>query len=458
MLRLITITLLFAFSLGNSLTHQAKSGSRDDVQAAINKAQIGDTVFIPAGNFVFNGGVSLKGGITIMGAGRDKTTLRRTSSGGTYMFTVNCSNGGQLVITGLTIVGLSPSMSPGIKLTNNCKNFRIYDNTFRKCMDRAIEIHGDTRGVIDHNIFIDNNLTAIVVFGDGDKGWQRPLELGSADAVYVEDNYFRQENIASSNMHHHIASNNGSRYVFRYNECDDGNLASSAVDAHGNKFYWPRGSRGYEVYGNTFKSGRRWVCINIRGGDGVIFDNKFFGSYSYPLQIMHEGRQGDGNCNYPCVDQIRKLYIWNNTYEDKRFEIRTPHPDIIKLNRDYFLTEMPGYKPYAYPHPLTKSTELTDVAYQHKNRLSAKTGYINFNNVNNLIEGQLSQEFSGENLKIRIFNAQGKLVREISGKTNQNGEFRFGLNDQHTSLATGVYTLQLRSGSLELQKPLIISR
>ena len=72
MLRLISITLLFAFSLGNALTHQAKSGSRDDVQAAINKAQIGDTVFIPAGNFVFNGGVSLKGGITIMGAGEIK--------------------------------------------------------------------------------------------------------------------------------------------------------------------------------------------------------------------------------------------------------------------------------------------------------------------------------------------------------------------------------------------------
>lgn len=463
MLRLISITLLFAFSLGNALTHQAKSGSRDDVQAAINKAQIGDTVFIPAGNFVFNGGVSLKGGITIMGAGRDKTTLRRTSSGSTYMFTVNCSNGGQLVITGLTIVGLSPSMSPGIKLTNNCQDFRIYDNTFKKCMDRAIEIHGNTRGVIDHNIFIDNNLTAIVVFGDGDKGWQRKLELGSADAVYVEDNYFRQENIASSNMHHHIASNNGSRYVFRYNECDDGNLASSAVDAHGNKFYWPRGSRGYEVYGNTFKSGRRWVCINMRGGDGVIFDNKFFGSYSYPLQIMHEGKQGDGNCKYPCVDQIRQLYIWNNTYENKRFEIRTPHPNIIKLDRDYFLKEMPGYKPYTYPHPLTKSTadkdeKPTGVASMHKSLATGKTGFINFNNRQNIIEGQLSPEFAGQNLNVMIFNAQGKLVREISAKASLNGEFRFGLNDQHADLASGVYTLQLQSGSLELQKPLIISR
>lgn len=460
MFRLITIALFFTFSIANALTHQAKTGSRDDVQAAINKAKSGDTVFIPAGNFVFNGGATLKAGITITGAGRDKTTLRRTSSGGSWMFTVDCSNGGQVVITGLTIIGLSPNMSPGIKLTNNCQDFRIYDNTFRKCMDRAIEIHGNTRGVIDHNIFIDNNLTAVVIFGDGDKGWQRKLELGSADAVYVEDNYFKQENIASSNMHHHIASNNGSRYVFRYNECDDGNLSSSAVDAHGNKFYWPRGSRGYEVYGNTFKSARRWVCMNMRGGDGVIFDNKFSGSYSYPIQILHESDEGDGNCKYPCVDQIRQLYLWNNTYNGKSFEIRNRHPNIIKLDRDYFLKEMPGYVPYTYPHPLTQTTTggSTKLATLHQEHFTGNSGYINYDNKSRIIEGQLSSEFSNQNLKVRLFNAQGKLVREISCKTSPSGQFHLGLNDQINSLANGIYTIQLQSGSMEIQKPLIVTR
>lgn len=460
MLRLITIALFLTFSISNALTHQAKTGSRDDVQAAINLAKSGDTVFIPAGNFVFNGGATLKAGITIMGAGRDKTTLRRTSSGGSWMFTVDCSNGGQVVITGLTIIGLSPSMSPGIKLTNNCQDFRIYDNTFKKCMDRAIEIHGNTRGVIDHNIFIDNNLTAVVIFGDGDKGWQRKLELGSADAVYVEDNYFKQENIASSNMHHHIASNNGSRYVFRYNECDDGNLSSSAVDAHGNKFYWPRGSRGYEVYGNTFKSVRRWVCMNMRGGDGVIFDNQFSGSYSYPIQILHESDEGDGNCKYPCVDQIRQLYLWNNTYNGKSFEIRNRHPNIIKLDRDYFLKEMPGYVPYTYPHPLTQTTTggATNIAALRQEHLASNSGHIIYDNKSRVIEGQLSSEFSNQNLKVRLFDAQGKLVREISSKTSSSGQFRLGLNDQINTLASGIYTIQLQSGSVEMKKPLLITR
>jgi hypothetical protein len=94
----------------------------------------------------------------------------------------------------------------------------------------------------------------------------------------------------------------------------------------------------------------------------------------------------------------------------------------------------------------------------HKSLATGKTGFINFNNRQNIIEGQLSPEFAGQNLKIRLFNAQGELVREISAKASLNGEFRFGLNDGHINLANGVYTLQLQSGSLELQKPLIISR
>jgi hypothetical protein len=463
MYRVIIISVLTLLTLSSAARYTAKSGSRDDIQAALNLAKSGDSVMIPAGNFVFNGGATLNGGITIMGAGKDKTTLRRTTSGDSWMFTVNCSNGGKFVLTGLTIIGLSPNMSPGIKLSNNCKDFRIYDNSFRKCMDRAIEIYGNTRGVIDHNEFIDNNLTAIVIFGDGNEAWKRPLDLGSAEGIYIEDNFFRQEVIASSNMHHHVASNNGSRYVFRYNKCDDGNLTSSAVDAHGQKFYWPRGSRRYEVYGNTFNAKRRWVSMNMRGGDGVIFNNVFTGSYSYPIRLIHEGNAGDGNCTYPCVDQIRQLYIWDNTYNGKGFEVFSEHPQIVKLNRDYFVKQMTGYVPYMYPHPLTfsgdKPTGLKVNTVGNLNKNVTISSHINSVSRKTTIEGTVGEQFYGHNLMFNLYDTQGRLVRKINSNASHNGTFHFEINNNdHSVLANGVYAIELQLGGQKISKPLIINK
>ena len=155
-----------------------------------------------------------------------------------------------------------------------------------------MEVHGDARGVIDHNRFIDNWYTSVVVYGSGEQSWKEPLTLGSGNAVYVEDNYFTQKNVGHKTMAHHIASNNGSRYVFRYNIIEDGYMASHSIDAHGNKYGWKRGSRSYEIYGNKIKAIHRWAGINIRGGDGVIFDNEIEGEFISPLHLMHEGRQG----------------------------------------------------------------------------------------------------------------------------------------------------------------------
>ncbi|MDG5816877.1 hypothetical protein QA601_17400 [Chitinispirillales bacterium ANBcel5] len=346
---LLLLFLLFVPSSARVIT--AQSGSRDHIQAAVNRARVGDTVKVPAGNWVFNGGINVNAGITIMGAGRERTTLRRTSSS-SWLFNVNCANGERFVLTGFTIVGLAPTTSRGIRLTNHCKDFRIYDNTFRRNTDRAIEIHGNTRGVIDNNSFIDNDPTAIVVFGDGDASWNRPLSLGSEHAVYVEDNYFQQRNVSNPGRAMHIASNNGSRYVFRHNRVEDGTLRSQSVDAHGNKFYWPRGSRSYEIYNNTFDLGHRWVAMYIRGGDGVIFGNTITGSVINSILLIHEGRSGDGNCNYPCVDQIRQLHIWDNTFNGNPADVHVRHPSIVRLNRDYFLNENQDYEPFTYPHPL----------------------------------------------------------------------------------------------------------
>ena len=139
----------------------------------------------------------------------------------------------------------------------------------------------------------------------------------------------------------------------------DGKIGSSGIDAHGYSS-WPRGSRSYEIYNNHLTVYRRWVGIGVRGGEGVVFNNTLIGDYGHSIQLWNDtsGNQGQGdNCNYPCKDQIRELYIWNNITNGNTSDIDNKHPSIIQPNRDYFLRQKEGYTPYIYPHPLNLDGE-----------------------------------------------------------------------------------------------------
>jgi hypothetical protein len=89
----------------------------------------------------------------------------------------------------------------------------------------------------------------------------------------------------------------------------------------------------------------------IRGGDGVIFNNNISGGISTaPIMLTNES-----GSEYPALDQIRELYVWENYYEDS---LTVPtnwspgDPRVVQEGRDYFNYERPDYTPYPYPHPL----------------------------------------------------------------------------------------------------------
>lgn len=466
-LNVVIIVLLISMELFAGRVINAKGGSRTQVLDAINQTSIGDTVFIPAGTYSFDGGISMKAGITIMGAGQDKTILKKSGNTGPYTFTVDGSNGERVRITGMTIIGINPTMSPGIKIVKGCKDFRIDHITFKNCYDRAIEVHDNSTGVIDHNIFLDNELTDVVVFGDGDGTWRKAYKLGGPDAVFIEDNYFEQKSPKNPGMAHHVASNNGSKYVFRYNTMVDGYMNAQAIDVHGNKFYWPRGSRSYEIYNNKLTATHRWLGLRIRGGDGVIYNNELGGDLTYPIDLMHEGRDGDGNCSYPCVDQIRELYMWGNTYNGKVSPVKVRHPELLKENRDFFLKEKPGYVPYQYPHPLTKEvaenpTSVIRTLTVDKNSkigissMTAKSGdevHIRYT-----IPGS---NRDAVNVELRVFNVSGQMVNTIFASRKSAGAHEYVWNARDgkgNRLSSGIYTLELRADGMTATSKIMMSR
>lgn len=319
-------------------------------------------MLVPAGDC--NWGVqqlTVPAGIKLSGAGQDVTTIRRSGMvpNTTYLIAFDCSNGRRAAFSGMTLVGNGNGniQDKGLGLLNGCADFTVTNTKFTHFVFAGLYVgdHAGQRGVIYKNNFIDNYSDTLKNLGYGvavygGAAWPT-LALGTPDAVFVEDNYF-------SGNRHNIASNNGSVYVFRHNTIV-GQLPAkdySMTDAHGLSSS-DRGSRSFEIYENHYSTGftavRQRTAIGIRGGDGVIFNNVVTPTINRTVELMTEGFP----CGtYPGPDQIRSVYIWNNSanpsngYSLNGIDIECPYS--IGLNRDYFLMPKPGYTPYIYPHPL----------------------------------------------------------------------------------------------------------
>ncbi len=337
----------------------ASSTSYDDVLTAVNSASVGETVFIPPGTSDWGvNTLTVPGGISIIGAGSENTIIKRTLSTSKYLIQFDGSNGLANELQGIAFEGHYNNdavYGNGVAFTKGCIDFKVSNCKFSGFVNAALTIGYSNvqRGVIYSNEFINNydeaikNLGyAVVVYGDD--VWLT-LELGTENAVFVEDNIF-------SGNRHHIASNNSSRYVFRYNSVEHTDLVKNyaMTDVHGRSSS-PMGSRSYEIYNNNYTTtvSQTRTAIGIRGGDGVIFNNTCSKDIYRTIELWTEGF----SCGaYPGINQIRSLYIWRNDSHDEHGMtvngIANQCEVSIKKDRDYFLMEKPGYTPYTYPHPL----------------------------------------------------------------------------------------------------------
>jgi hypothetical protein len=333
---------------------RAKSGTRNDIQEAINQAPEGATVIIPEGNHNISGSkIQVRKNITIAGSGSNQTTLKK-QSGLDWIFQI--VNNGFVRFTNLIFDG--NKSGGGIRFSSSDSlSVQVDNSLFSNFNNRAIETNGNITGVIKDNKFNENGRTDIVVYGENDKAWNKGAELGQDNALFIENNTFTHQNVKGAN--HSISSNHGSRYVFRNNTIKDGNLNTTPIDAHGN-FEYGRGSRTYEIYNNDISSEHSFQGIYIRGGTGVIYDNTFKGDFTHPIvftdyRSFNKDKSGGYHArSYPAIDQIRDVNLWNNTYQNKETEPFIQDRGLVKQhvqkNRDYFMTPKKDYKAYSYPH------------------------------------------------------------------------------------------------------------
>jgi hypothetical protein len=286
----------------------------------------------------------------------------------------------------------------------------------------GIFVGGPTYGLIDHNDWNWGRGMAIIVVGmlDGEVAGSsttpqgayvlsQPLDLGTANAVYIEDNTFTS-NVAGGCAAYDTSSGGG-RAVFRHNV-----LTGCMYYSH-----WTRGGEIggvlHEIYNNRFVGNAAYDLYPIRleAGTGVIYNNTVTG-YANNYAVFDERRgfyesdgafgacdgtkAWDGNAGdpaapgWPCLGQIGRapgrsiaqitagskqasapIYLWNNGVQDgcatggscsnsmtvsvwdgstaaMAYVRPTAHPN---GEVDYVLsgsTPRPGYSAYTYPHPL----------------------------------------------------------------------------------------------------------
>jgi hypothetical protein len=340
------------------------SCASSDVQEAIDSVAGGGTVMLPECSASWNSPVTIPAskGITLDGNG--STIARGSLPDWSPLIRMAPNTAMSSRITGFnftdskSIQGYFIVVSGG---TETSAKFRIDHCTFTGLhVLRHIGVHAPVYGLIDNNVFTWSSNNEVIhneAYGaSSTAGWTNEVIPGSADALYIEDNTFT--NITSGNPAYFwggsaVQGYYGSRTVIRYNTM---NMAQ--IDMHGTAGM--TGARWWEIYENTFnvvQNGNQDKYIGIRAGSGVIFNNHksgFANQGAGGIQLIEE------DSGYPALYQIGRgknqmldpAYVWGN---DPAMNVGSGSSN-VQVNRDYFLSAKPGYIPYAYPHPMTGSS------------------------------------------------------------------------------------------------------
>jgi hypothetical protein len=244
---------------------------------------------------------------------------------------------------------------------------------------KLITIIGMEWGLIDHVSFLSQNTIALTIQGwldseynaavtagvrpyqsfEGRTLWGLPLNLGSDEALYVEDSFFSWTQTSGNPIVNDAVA--GVQLVFRHNYVTTGTVYSHTGEGG---LLGRGGMKKFEIYNNSFSGAGVNAPITFQeNGTGVIYNNKMIGyAFNHPLFGLYRAslssfnytgyfygncwgaanpnygggatRSYDGNIEstgWPCLDQIGRgsgvalgtpqpsvpVYIWNNGAQDK---------------------------------------------------------------------------------------------------------------------------------------------
>ena len=360
------------FAFTKSAGVYTTDGSQADVAAAVAAAATGEVVNIPAGSFTWGAAgtyISISKPISLNGAGTAQTMINLAPSGPPW-------SGGVIRISAaatvknFTINGAG-SGNVSALACGTANGWRITGVHFNGVKGSGYFAYVGSYGLIKDCTINGGDGTEELIFGRGPAdSWQTPDSMGTSDAVYIEDCTFAGQGYVCD-------ANSNARFVVRF--CTI--TGPMKIDGHGKASNTPpRGVRQMEIYGNRWTHPNAyWAAMEIRGGTGVIFDNRYDGNarapwcfltdYGYMAEWPSFSKTFQTPDNYPVDDQIGvgldpkaaasdPYYLWNNVANGSDWALtwkaipesaialyrkQTGNAnatfrmqDVIKADRDYF--------------------------------------------------------------------------------------------------------------------------
>jgi parallel beta-helix repeat protein len=378
--RLLFILALISVSGGTvfSATILSAGVSAAQVQAAINAAQNGDTVVVPAGSATWTSTVVIQNkGITLQGAGEGQTIItRNTPTIQASALTVRPTTGNFIRVTGFTFQTVNSAQNGILYFDSDPAKvigFRLDHCTVKiaptnaTTSSRGITVEG-AYGVIDHCTIInteDSYQGISFVPGhntDMAQNWHTPQFYGDMNTVVVEDCLFNFTYDGDGAFDAY----DGAKFVFRHNTVIGTLFAWHGADSG------PRAPRLFEIYQNTMSpsptTGTPWCYFRSRGGTGVIWGNTITGGTGSFMILSHFRASPQA----PNVGGINPNADggFDQTYPGQGYPPRYPMLD--QVGRGSFPGPNPGGWPNSYPYTIAEYAALEPM-YQWGNNFRGDT-------------------------------------------------------------------------------------
>ena len=312
-----------------------------DIRDCITAASTGDTINVVAGDGEadFATAVVINKAVNIVGPGVNNLTITWAAYQQAFnidLVAAKISGFNFSTTTGRTAIDVR---GQGWRI-HNCK----YTNTSSSTTGLFVMPNGtntttEPYGLVDHNEIL---FGRVVPYGGSNHSsqsaiWNRALNLGTYEAVYIEDNVFTYPQGVATNC---VDSNRSGKYVTRYNT-----ITNATIMAHSLQGNEERGTRKWEIYGNKLISDNTttYAGMFLRGGTGTIMFNDLTSSVAWNISILldnvrsesytvdnnttaegrcdgdnsYDGNLGQGlGAGWPCRDQIGRsddAFFWSTS-------------------------------------------------------------------------------------------------------------------------------------------------